>query len=231
MPPTHPRALTIYARPPELGRVKTRLQPDLTPRQSLELYEAMLADVLERTLRAAEGSCDVFVSFSGACAAGGELGALLASARVEYQMGDDLGQRMSHTIQTRLREGYARVVLIGSDSPNLPLDYLDQAFEALAAVDVVIGPADDGGYYLIGARRLHPRLFQRMPWGTERVMVETRERMASGRVTCHELPRWYDVDTPAAVARLWSDLRAAREAGDEDLPQRTCRQLATMMSS
>jgi len=226
MSATDSRAIVMYARPPVEGRVKTRLQPGLSPAQALSLYEAMLSDGIERMTAFAAGSAVPFVSFSGECHAAGELARLLGTVRVEYQLGEDLGARMAHTVETRLREGFRQVVLLGSDSPNLPLDYLDQAFEALMAVDLVIGPAEDGGYYLLGARRLHRRLFQQVPWGTAGVLSVTRERIKSGHITCHELPTWYDIDTPASVARLQADLQRSRPGEDGPEPHRTRRVLA-----
>lgn len=222
------RALIMYARPPVLGQVKTRLQPSFSAADSLALYEAMLADGVERLNRAASGLATPFISWSGEVSLARELETLLPPAQIEFQIGDDLGERMTATLQSKLRGGYKQVVLIGSDAPNLPLDYIDQAFEALTAVDLVVGPADDGGYYLLGARRLHPQLFQRMPWGTERVLSITRERIKSGRVSHHELPRWYDVDTAESVARLWSDLQHMKAKGSKELPRRTFELLASM---
>ena len=222
------RALVIYARPPIAGQVKTRLLPDFTALEAASLYEAMLADTVERAMLA-DHDATVFVAFSGEVEPAGDLADLLKRARVEYQVGDDLGERMAGTLQDKLRAGFRQTVIMGSDSPNLPLDYIEQAFEALMAVDIVLGPTADGGYYLIGARRLHPRLFQRMPWGTDQVLTITRQRIKDGRVTHHELPAWHDVDTPADVARLWRDLQHMKAKGAEDLPQRTFRILAATM--
>jgi len=224
-------ALILYARPPVAGRVKTRLQPAFTPPEALAIYEAMLADSVEKLIDMASGFATPFVSWSDEATPSTELSALLGRVQVEYQMGDDLGERMATTLQNRLRGGYKQAIIVGSDSPNLPVDYVDQAFEALAAVDIVLGPSDDGGYYLIGARRLHPRLFQRVPWGTSQVLSITRERIKSGRITCHELPAWYDVDTPESVSRLWTDLQHMKKKGSEDLPARTFRLLAGMASA
>ena len=223
------RALVIYARPPVAGAVKTRLQPRFSAEEALVLYEAMLADLLERANRAAAGEATLFVSWSSACEPQGELIDLLKGCEIEYQVGDDLGERMAATLQARLREGFKQAVLIGSDAPHFPLDYIHQAFEALTAVDVVLGPCTDGGYYLIGCRRLHPRLFQRMPWGTDQVLSITRRRIKDGGILHHELPSWYDVDSPADVLRLWKDLQHMKAKGSTDLPRRTFRALASLV--
>ena len=224
-------ALIMFARPPVAGKVKTRLQPAFTTGEALALYEAMLADGIEKLLRMASGFATPFVSWSDEASPSAELSALLGRVQVEYQMGDDLGERMATTLQNRLRGGFQQAIIIGSDSPNLPTDYVDQAIEALSAVDIVLGPSDDGGYYLIGARRLHPRLFQRVPWGTGQVLSITRDRIKSGRVTCHELPAWYDVDTPESMRRLWTDLQHMKAKRSDELPARTFKLLAEMASA
>ena len=226
---TGQRAVVIYARPPVRGKVKTRLQPALTPDEGLALYEAMLADVIERVTRAAAGRATTYLAWSEACVPPESLSETLRSVSVEQQTGVDLGERMAHTLQEKLRGGFGQCVLVGADSPNLPLDYLRQSFEALRDVDLVFGPADDGGYYLLGARRLHPQIFQRMPWGTDRVLAITRQRLKDGRVPHRELPRWYDVDTPADLARLWKDLQHMKAKGAPDLPGRTFHILASLV--
>src|SRR5262245_63931197 len=160
----HRRALVIYARPPVAGLVKTRLQPVFTPAEGLALYEAMLADLVERTMGAGLADTTVFLAWSEPCEPPGSLSGLIGRVRVERQTGDDLGERMARTLQEKFHAGFTQVALIGADAPNLPLDYLHQAFDHLRNVDIVLGPANDGGYYLLGARRLHPVLFQKMPW-------------------------------------------------------------------
>jgi len=222
------RALVVYARPPLPGRVKTRLQPELTPDEGLALYRAMLADTLERLADALEGSARLFLAWSAQADPPDDIGVLLNRYEVEYQMGDDLGERMASTLQTRLREGHRQVVLIGSDSPNLPLDYVDQAFEALMAVDLVTGPCDDGGYYLLGARRILPQVFRNVPWGSDQVLAVTRQRVKRGGVLYHELPAWYDVDTTQDVGRLWKDLLRMRAKGVEAFPARTWKALTAL---
>ncbi|HEY3176475.1 MAG TPA: TIGR04282 family arsenosugar biosynthesis glycosyltransferase [Candidatus Polarisedimenticolia bacterium] len=225
----HTGALVIYARPPVLGKVKTRLQPALTHAEGLALYEAMLADVIERAAGGRTDRATTFLAWSEACEPPASLKEVLGLVSVERQVGGDLGERMAHTLQEKLRGGFGRVILVGADSPNLPLDYLRQAFEALREVDLVYGPADDGGYYLVGARRLHPRIFQTMPWGTDRVLAITRQRIKDGRISHRELPRWYDVDTPADLVRLWKDLQHMKAKGAAEVPRRTLRMLASLV--
>ncbi len=222
------RALVVYARPPVAGAVKKRLLPAFTPGQAVLLYEAMLCDTLERMAEAAGESASLFVSWSEACEPGGELAGLLPPWRSELQRGGDLGERMAATLQEKLHGGFEAVVLVGADAPGLPLSYVRRGFEELAAHDVVLGPCEDGGYYLLGSRRLHPRLFQNVPWGTSQVLSVTRDRLRNERIPWHELPVWRDVDTPEDVARLWNEMQRLRSKGVSDLPRRTFDALAAI---
>jgi len=224
------RALVLFARPPVTGAVKTRLTPAFAPAEARELYEAMLIDGIERLREGATEVATPFVLWSAECEPGADLTAALDGVSVGYQMGDDLGERMLTAFQDTLKAGFRQVVIIGSDAPHIPPDYIHQAFEAMIAVDVVLGPADDGGYYLIGCRRLHPRLFRGIRWGTGDVLAATRRRIEDGRISCHELPVWYDVDTPADAVRLWRDLESLRRGGDlSALPARTHRVLSRLV--
>lgn len=229
MSATPKRALVIYARAPVAGSVKTRLQPFFTPDEGLALYEAMLADLVERTLGAAPAGTALFLAWSQPCEAPANLSGLIPRIHGELQTGDDLGERMARTLQGKFQAGYNQVVLIGADAPNVPTGYLNRAFESLTGADIVIGPASDGGYYLIGARRLHPMLFQKMPWGTGKVLSITRQRLKSSGIAHAELPPWYDVDTPSDVERLWNDLRHADARQPADRLPRTTALLASLM--
>lgn len=223
------RALVIYARAPVAGSVKTRLQPVFTAVEALALYEAMLADLVERVLGAGIAGTTVFLAWSEPCEPPATLAGLINKVRLEGQQGDDLGERMARTLKEKLQSGFTQVVMIGADAPNLPIDYLRLAFEHLTAAEIVLGPAADGGYYLLGARRLHPILFQKMPWGTDKVLSITRQRVKSSKIPHAELPPWYDVDTPDDVARLWSDLRHMNAKHASDRLTRTTTLLAELM--
>src|SRR5205823_3468783 len=115
----------------------------------------------------------------------------------------DLGERLALAFAVGCQDG-ASVVIVGSDTPDLPPARIGAAFAALESddVDVVLGPAVDGGYYLVGARRLYGCLFDRIPWSTGDVLQETLQRAASASLKVHLLPLWEDVDTPADLERL-----------------------------
>ena len=113
------------------------------------------------------------------------------------QKGEDLGERMRNGFIQTFAEGFKRVILIGSDIPGLPLEFIEEAFTSLRDKDAVIGPSLDGGYYLIGFRNktFSPKVFEGIPWSTEKVFEETMKVLEKERLTVHTLPRWRDIDT------------------------------------
>jgi hypothetical protein len=213
--------LVLYARAPVLGRVKTRLQPELSAWQALRLHEAMLADTLERLRAACDGVATLCISWSGEPPLAGEISDLARGLRWEMQRAGNLGDRMGDTFSACAAAGFLKTVLIGSDSPHLPRPRVREAFEALAAADVVLGPTVDGGYYLIGARRAPGALLRDMPWGTPDVLPMTRHRLAEAGHTHQELAADFDLDTPDDARRLLALLRGRRDQGDKDVPSRT----------
>jgi glycosyltransferase A (GT-A) superfamily protein (DUF2064 family) len=112
------------------------------------------------------------------------------------------------TFDQLFRQGYTQVIVIDSDTPTLPTAYLEQALRLIAAYenDVVLGPTEDGGYYLIGLRQSHRKLFERMPWSTSQVFLETSRRSEQAGLTVAYTESWYDVDTPEDLARLRESL-------------------------
>jgi uncharacterized protein len=213
-------AVAIMAKAPKAGAVKTRLCPPLSPEEAASLYECFLRDKVAqvRTLPGTSGAIAFTPDDSRSL-----FEELAPGFRLVAQRGDDLGSRLLNTLDTLLRDGDAAAVAIDSDTPNLPTDFLRQAVDLLASrvPDVVLGPSDDGGYYLIGMRHPWPMLFDNMPWSTPAVLPETLRRAeAKGlRVVC--LPPWFDVDTPADLERLI----AALADGADEAPAHTRRLL------
>lgn len=200
----------MFTKPARAGRVKTRLIGDLTPHEAAELHEAFLGDVLERL---DAGAFDLRIAW--ALDDGEELP--LACPPGERQEGDDLGERLWRALSTAGRR-YPLVAAVGSDHPTLPLAHVERAFDLLAhGRDVVLGPADDGGYYLIAARSeaLRPALFSGVPWSTERVLEETLSRCRASGLEVELLPAARDVDTPADLAAL----AGAFLAGEDGCPR------------
>lgn len=208
-------ALVIFARHPQRGRVKTRLVPPLTPEEALGLHMACL----ESTVRLAASlppSVDKWLYLSSPDLAAARratrtLG-LTGRIRVRVQRGRDLGARLQRAYTELRAQGYERIVFIGSDSPTLPPRRLQHAFAALSRVDAVIGPARDGGYYLIGARSIPgglPEMFRGIDWGTSRAFRQTLARLRQAGRRTKVLPLGYDVDTGADLRRLRRDVRSS----------------------
>jgi rSAM/selenodomain-associated transferase 1 len=197
--------VVIMAKMPQVGEVKTRLCPPLTPEEATELYRCFLIDKIAQ-VRALKAAHPV-IAYTPA--AGRSLFEALAPGfMLLLQQGAELGARLANCFVHLLAAGYTGVLAIDSDTPTLPTAFLQQAVDLIAMpqTDVVLGPSEDGGYYLIGLRHPHHELFESMPWSTASVLPETLRRAeARGlKVTC--LPTWFDVDTAAEVERLRAEL-------------------------
>jgi rSAM/selenodomain-associated transferase 1 len=196
------------AKEPIVGKTKTRLSPPLSGQEATELYHCFLLDTLE--LMGEMGSVQPIIAYLPEEAESFFRGIAMPGFELVPQVGDELGERLDNALSQCLRSGYRQAVVMDSDSPTLPATYLRQAFQELddAAVDVVLGPCDDGGYYLIGLKSPCPVLFRGIVMSTSTVMAETveRARQEGLRVAC--LPGWYDVDTSADLERLIVELRS-----------------------
>jgi rSAM/selenodomain-associated transferase 1 len=126
--------------------------------------------------------------------------------RLVEQRGATLGERLVNALAHHFSLGYQRVVIMNSDGPTLPLAHLQEAFSRLDRADITLGMGHDGGYYLIGMKRLQPELFQGIAWSTERVIPQTLDICHRLQLTVHQLPEWYDVDVAADLVRLCHDL-------------------------
>ncbi|MBI3635350.1 MAG: TIGR04282 family arsenosugar biosynthesis glycosyltransferase [Candidatus Rokubacteria bacterium] len=207
--PVEPRvALVIMAKAPRAGQVKTRLTPTLDHAHAADLYRCFLLDRIEQIATFADvrraiayfppDATDTFA----AMAPGYELVA---------QAGAGLSERMIECFGHFFALGLDGVVLMDSDSPTLPSAFVRDAARVLAAgdSDVVVGPCEDGGYYLIGLRAPHPELFVDMPWSTPVVLEETRKRAVAASLRVTWLPVWFDIDTGADLPRLRATLPRA----------------------
>ena len=198
-----PACLVLFTKPAVAGRVKTRLLGAVSAEQAAALHAAFLADLLDR-LRGAPGFDLVIAWALDAGEAPPDCG--LPALR---QRGSDLGERLHDALAAAARR-YAFVAAIGSDHPELPRERVGEAFAALAAgADVALGPASDGGYYLVAARAaaLSPRLFADIPWSGPEVLARTLDRCAELGLEVALLAPGDDVDTPADLERLAATLR------------------------
>ena len=202
--------LCVITRYPEPGRTKTRLIPALGAEAAAALQHAMTAHVLAvaRAL-AADRHIAVETRYEGGDEAAMRE-AFGADHRYHPQGGGDLGERLHRCVSDSLASGAERVVIVGADVPGIDADILRQAFEGLRDHDLVMGPATDGGYYLIGLRHDVPELFTGVPWGTETVLQRTLEAAAARALTVLMLPALADVDRPedlSVVERSWGKTR------------------------
>ena len=214
-----PGALVLFARTPRLGRVKTRLQPDLSPEESLILHRALVADavtVLRDFVR--RQNVQGIIALSEGLDPLSPDDELWRGVPVVKQQGADLGERLVHAFQDQLQGGARRVVIIGSDSPSLDGTYLEAAFEALEEDDAVIGPAEDGGYILIGCSRLLVRPFQGISWGSERVLQQTRRALKKLQVRHRLLRPLHDLDTVHDLIRTRRELEHLEQVGAPRAP-------------
>lgn len=181
---------------PEPGTVKTRLVPPLTHEEAAALYARFTEDVLSSAL--AVRGVHVYAAHAGY----GSTPELPPGIRPIEQVGADLGERMHGVVSRLFDKGYSRVAVIGSDSPDLPPELMDEAFRILDEKDLVIGPATDGGYYLIGMRRPSGAVFKDVPWSTPLVLEATLERAAAEGLSTGLLEPWHDIDTPDDLEKL-----------------------------
>lgn len=180
-------------REPEAGRVKTRLVPPLAYHEASALYEAFLADIFCK-LKRLRGA-DVFAAYTPERSRQKAASFVPPGVECFPQRGSDLGMRMNNAFAGLLGRGYQRVVMIGSDSPDMPLSRINDGFAALdGKCDAVFGPALDGGYYLIGLKRPTLLPFEGVPWSTATVLADTLRRI-KGSLSYKLIKPWHDIDT------------------------------------
>jgi rSAM/selenodomain-associated transferase 1 len=199
-------SVAILAKAPLAGRVKTRLVPPLTPLEAAGVARACLEETLGRFPARVPAVWTLFLD--GAPDELLRAAAARAGARIEPQGEGDLGARLERAFARLRREGARRVVAIGADSPTLPPERIAEALAFLESRDAVIGPADDGGYYLIGLSREAGDLFRDTPWGTADVARVAAERARARGFTLEHLASWYDVDDAPSLRRLLNEARA-----------------------
>jgi rSAM/selenodomain-associated transferase 1 len=188
--------LGIFVKEPLVGKVKTRLCPPLQPAEATELYEVALRETVERFTA---GTVPVVLFYAGSAE---YFQKNFPDLPLWPQTDGDLGQRMTEALSLLLTAGCQAAGLIGSDSPDLPVEQVDAAFSALAGHDVVTVPADDGGYVMIGSSRFCPEVFQGIDWSTGAVSAQTRQRAEQNSISFCEVGGWTDIDDHASLLAL-----------------------------
>ena len=192
-------ALIIFAREPQMGQVKTRLQPALSAQSVLKLYQAFIKDTLVISRRI--NGADRFIYFTGSRETP-FLDQFAGEFTLVRQRGKNLGRRMYQAFLNCQRKDFEKMIMIGTDCLTVTVQDLELAFAKLDRFDLVLGPSRDGGYYLIGLNRNHPELFRRIPWSTSDVLQQTLDRAKAKGLAVTLLPSWYDIDRPEDLARL-----------------------------
>ncbi len=198
--------IVLFAKLPRFGKVKTRLQPELSAAQALNIYLQLFYHSLN-TLQAAQ-LCPFELWFDAEPAPvfAEQIKQRYGPINIRVQQGDDLGQRMQHAVHDVLQRA-GKLVLIGADCPAIDQGYLAAAFAGLSySTPVVLGPATDGGYVLLAAQSSNLPVFDAIDWGSDRVLQQTRLRLRSSGISWFELPPLSDIDRP-------EDLAAARHYG------------------
>src|SRR5262245_21079343 len=206
-------ALAVMTKAPQAGRVKTRLVPPLTPEEAAELNKCFLRDTATAISFCCSGGlgppkATPVAVYTPVGAESAYNNILPADFSLLPQRGDKFGERLYLAVEDLFKCGFDSVCLIDSDSPTVPAENFAQAVELLSASDdrVVLGPSDDGGYYLIGLKKPHRHLFERIDWSTERVLKQTMQRAKEIGLEVKPLPMGYDVDDAASLRRLCDEL-------------------------
>lgn len=201
-------ALGIMTKAPRAGLVKTRLVPPLTADEAAGLNVCFLRDTAATIVEASRASSQGIGVFTPVGAESAYIDILPESFDLIAQRGDSFGERLAFAVEDLFRVGFDSVCLIDSDSPTVPAANYAEAAAALAnrRGDIVLGPSDDGGYYLIGMTKNHRGLFEDVDWSTERVLDQTMRRAKELDLTLHLLPRCYDVDDRQTLRRLCDEL-------------------------
>lgn len=191
--------LLIFTKSPVLGEVKTRLQPDYSPEESLKIHKSLMLKTLELTKKLDGFDIEL-------CCAPDRNSMFFLDCENNFpiqltnQQGADLGEKMAFSFSVALQT-YEKVVVIGTDCPDIDEGYLQQAFDALSEVDAVIGPAADGGYVLLGLKQFSPEVFKGISWGKDSVFKQTQDALNHLGWSLHKLETKYDVDRPEDLHR------------------------------
>jgi rSAM/selenodomain-associated transferase 1 len=199
------RTLVVLVKEPRPGTVKTRLIPALGAEGAASVYRALVEGVLRATLPE-PGDYERLV-FYDPPEAGEAMRAWLPGGRLRRQSEGDLGARMNDAFARTFARGARAVAVVGSDVPELSREDVLAAFEALVRADVVLGPAPDGGYYLIALRAAQPALFSGVEWSTPAVLEQTLERARRAGLSVEQLPAHRDLDTLEDLKVAWPRVR------------------------
>ena len=188
-------ALIIFARKPVLGKVKTRLAATIGNVKALEIYKKLLNHT--RTL-ATKANCETFVFLTET-----DEDKFWKGFSCLLQNGENLGEKMEHAFNILFNRGYKQCIIIGSDCPGLTVNIIDSAFKNLLLKEIIIGPAEDGGYYLLGIKEMYSSLFRNKNWSTESVFSDTLIDIKKLGLSYDTMPVLKDVDEEQDIPQEW----------------------------
>lgn len=206
-------ALVIFAKAPIPGQVKTRLIGMLTAEQARELYICFLKDTfaLMEAVQEERENLSLVLCYSPAEELEAFEVADLDGCLMLAQRGGNLGERLQNCFIDLAELGFTATVIIGADSPSLPSEIVTEAFAHLKKRNpIVVGPATDGGFYLIGMDEVHPQILEKIDWDTENTLSQLKNRAVLFNIETTLLPEWYDVDTTADLERLRMEIKAEK---------------------
>ena len=197
-------ALAVMAKKPIVGAAKTRLCPPLQPAEAAAFYEALLKDTIALCTRIKGIDLAVAVSPPEAT---GYFEEITSAGTILIPIDcPDIGKCLEVTLGSLLDAGYAKAIAINSDGPSLPGEYISSAVELLDTNDLVLGPGEDGGYYLVGLKQIQPELFSEIDWSTPNVLRQTLVKANNLSLSVAQVPVWYDIDTWGDLNRLNNEL-------------------------
>ena len=195
--------IIIMAKVPVAGNVKTRLEPFLTSENCAELAECFLLDTASKA-KSLQKQLIIAYSPIGKL---NELQKIVGNNQIfAGQKGTNLGDKMFHAFQFAFSQHSTAVVMIGTDSPTFPVDFIERAFDQLKTADAVLGETEDGGFYLIGLRTLRKEIFENVEWSSPETFRQTFRNIKNLGLKLSLLPTWFDVDFPNDLERLRKDL-------------------------
>ena len=220
-------ALAVMTKAPQAGKVKTRLTPPLSSEEAAALNTCFLRDTAAAIVKTTEKrSARGIAVYTPVGAEAAYAGILPLEFELVPQRGEAFGERLVCATEDLLQLGFDSLCLIDSDSPTVPQEAFAEAVELLSDANdsVVLGPSDDGGYYLLGLKKLHSELFEGIDWSTERVLEQTIQRAGELNLPVHLLPTWYDVDDRDTLDRLCQEFFGANGSASAGYPAPATRQ-------
>lgn len=198
-------AIIVMCKAPIAGQAKTRLTPFLLPDKAAELARCFLLDTLSKVRKTCQ---NLIAAYAGDKSAFSQI--LGKDFLLLEQHGADLGERMHNAFRSAFAGNYSPLIVIGTDSPTLPPEYIKTAIEILREkrTDVVLGASSDGGFYLLGLNQPNSQIFQSVQWSSSETLMQTMRNIKNLNLHHANLPVWYDVDTPEDLRRLRAEIEA-----------------------